>query len=171
MSDTQTLYKLIILYMLSRVDFPLTNAQISEFILEHEYTSYFKLMEILSEMQDSGFIRLEETSNRTLYHITDEGKETLHFFHTRISDSIRKDADLYFKEKQLDLRNEVSVKANYYKNTVSEYFVRCQLFENETCLLETTVSVPSEDSAKIIVQNWRDSHVNIYADLMQKLLS
>lgn len=28
------LYKLIILYILNRVDFPLTNAQISEFILE-----------------------------------------------------------------------------------------------------------------------------------------
>ena len=33
MSETFTLYKLIILYMLSKVDFPLTNAQISDFIL------------------------------------------------------------------------------------------------------------------------------------------
>ena len=31
------LYKLIILYILNRVDFPLTNAQISEFILEEGY--------------------------------------------------------------------------------------------------------------------------------------
>ena len=37
------LYKLIILYILNRVDFPLTNAQISEFILEEGYTTYFKL--------------------------------------------------------------------------------------------------------------------------------
>ena len=36
------LYKLIILYILNRVDFPLTNAQISEFILEEGYTTYFK---------------------------------------------------------------------------------------------------------------------------------
>jgi len=34
MSETYTLYKLIVLYMLDKVDFPLTTSQISEFILE-----------------------------------------------------------------------------------------------------------------------------------------
>ena len=41
MSETYTLYKLIVLYMLDKVDFPLTTSQISEFILEKEYTTYF----------------------------------------------------------------------------------------------------------------------------------
>ena len=36
MSETYTLYKLIVLYMLDKVDFPLTTSQISEFILEKE---------------------------------------------------------------------------------------------------------------------------------------
>lgn len=35
--DSATLYKLMILYMLNKVDFPLTNSQISEFFLENEY--------------------------------------------------------------------------------------------------------------------------------------
>ena len=34
MTDSFALYKLIILYMLKKVDFPLTTAQISEFILD-----------------------------------------------------------------------------------------------------------------------------------------
>ena len=38
-SDTLTLYKLIILFILDKVDFPLTNAQLSDFILEKEYTN------------------------------------------------------------------------------------------------------------------------------------
>ena len=33
MAEPFTLYKLIILYMLDRVDFPLTNSQISSFLL------------------------------------------------------------------------------------------------------------------------------------------
>ena len=37
------LYKLIVLYMLNRVDFPLTQAQISEFILNKGYTGYLPL--------------------------------------------------------------------------------------------------------------------------------
>ena len=34
MGESLTLYKLIVLYMLEKVDFPLTNAQISGFILD-----------------------------------------------------------------------------------------------------------------------------------------
>ena len=33
-----TLYKLMILYLIEKVDFPLSNSQISEFILEKGYT-------------------------------------------------------------------------------------------------------------------------------------
>ena len=42
MAETFTLYKLIILYMLNKVDFPLTTSQISEFVLDEGYTTYFK---------------------------------------------------------------------------------------------------------------------------------
>ncbi len=36
-----TLYKLMILYLIEKVDFPLSNSQISEFILDKGYTNYF----------------------------------------------------------------------------------------------------------------------------------
>ena len=49
MTETFTLYKLIVLYMLEKVDFPLTTSQISEFILDKGYTTYFNLQETLSE--------------------------------------------------------------------------------------------------------------------------
>ena len=38
--DTETLYKLMIMHMLNKVEFPLTNDQITEFFLENEYTNY-----------------------------------------------------------------------------------------------------------------------------------
>lgn len=37
MQDPLTLYKLIVLYMLSKVDFALTKAQIADFLLGKEY--------------------------------------------------------------------------------------------------------------------------------------
>ena len=55
MAESFKLYKLIILYMLNKVDFPLTNSQISEFILDQGYTTYFKLQQALSELLSSGF--------------------------------------------------------------------------------------------------------------------
>ena len=56
MSETLTLYKLIILKMLSLVDHPLTNSQISEFILEKEYTNYFTLQQVLCEVEETGLV-------------------------------------------------------------------------------------------------------------------
>ena len=60
-----TLYKLIILYMLDQVDFPLTTAQLTEFILEQEYTNYLTLQQALAELSDSGLIKAQTIRNRT----------------------------------------------------------------------------------------------------------
>ena len=56
MADTFTLYKLIILYLLDKVNFPMSNAQLSEFILEKEYTDYFTVQTALSELSETGFL-------------------------------------------------------------------------------------------------------------------
>ena len=73
MNETFTLYKLIILYMLDKVDFPMTTSQISEFILDQGYTNYFTLQQALADMVDSDLLRVENTHNRTLYHLTKNG--------------------------------------------------------------------------------------------------
>ena len=38
--ESLTLYKLMILFMLDNLDFPLTNSQLSEFFVNYGYTSY-----------------------------------------------------------------------------------------------------------------------------------
>ena len=47
MTDTMTFHKLIVLYMLSRVDFPLTRNQIGDFLTEREYTQYLALQQAI----------------------------------------------------------------------------------------------------------------------------
>ena len=51
------LYKLMVLYMLDRVDFPLTFAQISQFVLDKGYTSYFNLQIAINELIENDFIK------------------------------------------------------------------------------------------------------------------
>lgn len=47
-TEATTLYKLMVLYMLSKVNFPLSNSQIADFMLDKQYTTYFTLQEVLS---------------------------------------------------------------------------------------------------------------------------
>lgn len=170
MAESFTLYKLIVLYMLEKVDFPLTTSQISEFILDKGYTTYFKLQETLSEMMDSGLLRVETTHNRTLYHLTENGEETIQFFKNKISPAIQKDIDEFLKEKRYDLKEEVAIKSDYYLNTRHEYEVQCQIVENGFSLIDLKLTVPTEVEAETIANNWTGQSQDIYALLLSKLL-
>ncbi len=170
MSDTTTLYKLIVLYMLNRVDFPLTTSQISDFILEREYTNYFNLQNVLAESVTAGLIRVENTHNRTLYHLTEEGFETIQYFQSQISPGIQEDIDNFFKQKEYDLKNETSIKADYYRNDLHEYSVHLQVLEKKHPLIDLTVTVPSESVAESIANNWLQKNQQIYALIMEHLL-
>ncbi len=170
MTEAYTLYKLIVLYMLDKVDFPLTTSQISEFILDKGYTTYFKLQETLSEMAESNLLDVETTHNRTLYHLTENGEETVHFFHNKLSPAIQKDIDDFLKEKQYDLKEESAVKSDYYLNTNHEYEVRCQIVENGFSLIDLKLTVPTEKEAETIASRWTAMSQEIYTSLLTKLL-
>ena len=170
MTDNLTLYKLIILYMLNEVDFPLTTSQISEFVLDQGYTTYFKLQEALNDMVDSNLLIIESTYNRTLYHLTDEGSETIFVFRDRISPAIQNDVDEYLKEKHYDLKEEAGVKANYYLNSKNGYVVRCQIVENGVNLIDLKLVVPTETEAETIASNWIRKNQQLYTSLLTELL-
>ena len=105
MSEPLTLYKLIILDMLKKVNFPLSNSQISEFILDKEYTTYFTLQQAISELVDSGLVHVETIRNTSQYHLTYTGRETLEYFEYNISKPIQDDIDEYLKQHKMELRN------------------------------------------------------------------
>ena len=170
MAETYTLYKLIVLYMLDKVDFPLTTSQISEFILDKGYTTYFRLQETLSELTDSELLKIETTHNRTLYRLTETGADTFHFFSNKISPEIRTEIDDFLKEKQYDLKEEVAVKSDYYLKTDHQFEVQCQIVENGSSLIDMRITVPTEKEAKAIVNNWNLKNQEIYASLLSQLL-
>ncbi|MBP3204670.1 MAG: DUF4364 family protein [Lachnospiraceae bacterium] len=169
LQDPLTLYKLIVLYMLDRVTFPLTAAQISDFILEQEYTNFLTLQQIMSELTEAGMLSSQTIGNRTLLKITPEGSETLHFFDNRISLSIKQDIDAYFRENEMTLRNEVSVQSHYYKSTSGEYEANLIAKDKNITLINLTLSVPTEEIARGICENWQPKNEQIYQYLIQEL--
>lgn len=169
LQDPLTLYKLIVLYMLNRVSFPLTTAQISDFILEKEYTNFLTLQQVISELTDAGMIDTRSIRNRTQLAITKEGRETLNFFGNRISDAIKNDIDTYFRQNEFVLRNEVSVLGDYYKSTSGEFEAHLVAKDREINLIEITLSVPTEETAASICDNWQKKNQQIYKYLTEQL--
>lgn len=169
MQDTLTLYKLIVLYMLDRVNFPLTKTQVGDFVLEKEYTNFLTLQQVISELIDAGLISADSIRNRTHLSITKDGQETLSFFENRINDAIKADINTFFKENELELRNEVSVLADYYKSTSGEFEAHLIAKDKNVNLVEITMSVPIEETAAAICDNWQRKNQEIYQYLIQEL--
>lgn len=170
MADTLTLYKLIVLKMLNQVDSPLSNSQISEFILEKEYTNYFTLQQVLSEMEETGLVTVSSSHNSSLYHITDAGKDTLNYFGNKVSAAICRDIEVYLTEKKMEIRNDLSTTADYYQGSQGDYMVRCRVREQDSTLIDLTLSVPSEKQAVSMCNHWKEKSQEIYAYVMKGLL-
>ncbi len=169
MHDPLTLYKLIVLYMLERVDFPITKAQISDFILGKEYTNFLTLGQVIGELTDAGLVTAQSIRNRTHLAITNEGKETLKFFENQINDSIKTDIDGFFRENEINLRNEVSILSDYYKSTSGEFEAHLVAKEKGVNLVDITISVPSKETASSICDNWQRKNQEIYQYLISQL--
>ena len=164
------LYKLIILYMLNRVDFPLTNSQLSDFITAKEYTNYFNIQQVLSDLVEDQYISLQETKNNSLYRITETGKETLSLFYQSISRNIRDDIDMFLTEQKYSLREEVSNISDYYEVRKNEYVCELKVIERDTTVIEIRIVVPSEENAKTVCSRWRQKNADIYAYVINSLL-
>ena len=170
MAQPLTIYKLITLYMLSKIDHPLTNSQIMEFILEKEYTNYFSLQQALSEMIDSQLLRMETVRNASYYRITDTGRSTLEYFVDEISPEIKEDANAFLRENGCQLQEEVAAVADYWRQAMGQYAVHMQLKERNTQVIDMTIVVPSEDAAKSMCSQWSEKCHDVYGEIMELFL-
>ena len=171
MATPFTVYKLIVLYMLQNTENTLTNSQISEFILEKEYTNYFHLQQAFSELVDSNLLEVKTIRNSTYYYLTELGKTTLSYFNSEISDAIKKEIQTFLQEKGCERRESTVALADYYKSTKQDYHVRCQIKERGTDTLDFTITVPTKEAAEEICRQWSKKHMEIYEYLMDTLLN
>lgn len=170
MADTLTLYKLIILKMLEQADAPLTGAQITDFILGKEYTSYFTLQQVLSEMVETGLVLVSSSRNSTIYRIADSGRHTLTYFGDKVSETIRGEITTFLQEHQIEILNALSNVADYFPSNDGSYMVRCQVREHNSTLIELNLSVPTKKEADSVCQNWQGKSQSLYAYIMKELL-
>ena len=148
--ETRMLYKLIILYILDKVDFPMTNVQITNFLLEKDYTTYFNTQQTLSDLVDDEFIRRETLNNTSMYRITDSGRETLSFFQSSVSLAIRTEIDQYISENQ--------------------YIARLQVLERGLAIIDLNLIVSSKEAADHICTQWKKKSSDIYGYIISSLL-
>ena len=94
---------------------------------------------------------------------------TLNFFENRISDEIKIDVKNYINENKWDMKNEVNITSEYYKTTKNEYTAQLVAKERGTPMVEIKLTVPTEENAAAICDNWQKKNQEIYQYLTQQL--
>ena len=168
-SESMMLYKLIILYMLDRVNFSITNNELTRFIVEKDYATYITVNEALADLIEDKYIDVSEEHNSFLYRITPLGHEALSYFYTKISLAIRDEIDAYLSEQDYQLREMVSTSADYYEEKKNEFVVDLSITERESELIHLKLLVPSEFAADSICNHWKDRSSDVYDYLVSTL--
>ena len=129
-----------------------------------------KRKDVPEDLTDTDLILTEPTHSNTQYSLTAAGKETLCFFEDKLNEEIKSDVLKFFEQNKLELRQENSILADYYKTTYQKYAVRCQVRSDGAPLIDLTISVSTKEQAETICNNWKNLNEDVYALLMDLLL-
>lgn len=163
-----TANKLIVLFLLKNVAGSITQTQITDFILYHNYTDYFSLQQYLAELVNANLIEQEKQKNTTLYNISQRGHDTLGLFINRIPFSIREEIIEYTKNNHCKINLFTKIDA-VIKEDDEGYLVNCSLKENDQLLVTLAVKAENEEEAKSIKVNWQKRAKSIYKTINKDL--
>lgn len=168
-SDELAQNKLILLYIFEKIDYPITNSEITQFVLENNHMNYFLVQQYLSELVASSFIAIRTEDGNEYYNITEKGKKVLELFHGRINSNTKEIIDDKCSIKKQEKIKEKQIIGNYYKKNDVEYIVNLKVVENDNTLFTLSLNVVSNEQAKMICNNWRENPQIIYKEFIDIL--
>jgi len=186
--------KLIILYIMHRLNMPVSNIHITKMILETRLMNYFVLQQCFNELYDGGLIILEgsgaaaavkDTADRNKgtssaagkrpkghsgrYILSDAGQNTLQYFINLIPPGIKKQLDNATSSARKKIREEILVTADFIPENDDKFTVVCGIREDDFALIDLNVAVGTKKDARSICENWKRHSSEIYAEIIEAL--
>lgn len=163
--------KLIILYLLSNMNIPLTKQQITTAVLENNLIDFFTFQQCTSELEEAGMVKQVVHQKKQCLQTTDGGKNALGVFVHRIPKNVIEVIDNYIARNKDSLKKESQVISEYKKVNEKEYIVSLKVIENELVLIDLKLSVVSAKQAKQVCEKWKNSSEKIYSQLISSLIN
>jgi DNA-binding PadR family transcriptional regulator len=169
-NDKNTANKLLLLYLIDKMELPLSNSQITEYVRQAEFMDYITLCETLADMTDKGYLEKTVENNNTRYTITDEGQTTLEYFEKHIPAASRGMVNSYVRDSRSNIKKYYENTANFFPNAENnEFIVKCGLYEDDRALMEFSISVDTRDQARQIQTNWKANANILYGRIIESL--
>ena len=167
--DTMAELKALILYILYKIDRPITNDEFLKLVLTITDINYFYFQQFLLDLISAEYITSIKLEENTLYKITAKGIEALKLTGDMIPGILKLKVDKNFKNELSIIENEVAVTAEYVPKKDKSFNVKCKITENGETVFEIRTFAGSSEHAKQIVDNWKNNATEIYPQIMKAL--
>lgn len=169
--DKLALSKLKVMYIFNKFDVPISNSELTSFVLENELMDYFALQEVITELYKSKYIDIYLKNGKELYYLTDESLNTLEIFKNMLPKYFTDDVNSKFVEIKKALERKNDLFAHYYKKKDDEYVVSFQVLENRVSIFSLSINVPDEKMAKSVCDKWNSNPEEIFGSIYKTLTS
>lgn len=161
--------KLLLLYILKKIDMPVTNAFITQIVLENNLINYFSLQQYLSELISSAMIKDSKDDRTHELSLTKLGNDTLTFFPERIPKKKKEIIDEYLEVHLIGIKNELEITGEYEPVSDNNFMVYLKLHGNKGPLIEIKLPASSNNEAKEICSNWKANSSSYYPIIIELL--
>ncbi|MCX7749245.1 MAG: DUF4364 family protein [Clostridia bacterium] len=162
--------KLIVLYIIDKLNIAISNLQLTKIVLENRFMNYFSLQQFLNELCDHHHLSINEADNTCFYTITDHGKQTLDYFINLIPLGLKSRIDEMASSIRKNIKNETLITSDYEPGSGNEFIVSCNVNEDNFPLIDLKITVGAKNDARLVCENWKKYSQEIYSEIIEILL-
>ncbi len=172
-SEEELLNKLIILFVMDKMDIGLTESSIVKIC--YEENGWIKQPLICNDtvnrlVASKLILKVRQGREKDcLCTLTPDGRTCLANFYTRIPESLRQDISEFVKVNRMDYKRKQVYKHTYFKNSDGTYTVQLKIVEPAVTVLNLELNVANNKTAKYIHQNWEKMAASFYMNLLEQL--
>lgn len=161
--------KVLILYVLSKINKPVTNSELLDLIQSIEDMNYFYFQQFLIDLKENRYLLEYEQEKQKFYAITMSGRETVRLTIDMLPGSIKDKVDETLKSTMKKIENEEAVYADFFPSKEDEFMICCGIKENNKKVFEVQVFSSSRDNSLKIIDNWKKNAGIIYPKVVEML--
>lgn len=161
--------KVLILYILSKINKPITNSELLNLVQSIEEMNYFYFQQFLIDLKENRYLIEYEQEKQKYYTITMSGRETIKLTIDMLPGSIKDKVDATLKTTLKEMENEEAIYADFYPSKEDEFMIKCGIKEDGKKVFEVQVFSSSRDNSIKIIENWKKNAVSIYPKIVGML--
>ena len=167
-SEQYTANKILILFILDKLDMKLTDHFLSAVLLGPGLVNYFTVQECREDLIAKGCVARELDSNGSvLYSITEKGRERLEQMRYMLSGGLGARYEAYLDANRDSLERGMHVNADCFEDSEGNTYVRCYVREGANCIVDVKLPVANRSDGAAICEIWRKNTSDLYLHLVK----